>query len=364
MHEANPRLRHSCLACGRRGDRVMRVGGMVAVWGGVVSAKRRAAAARRVAARRAEKAAELEQLQAQALALAQARLDRLYDPSTPAAEIAELVWEQYEGAPVLAGLAALLTAKGSSGERLAQVAEALDARGGADSLTALTFRALAAHERGEAATANQLTEHCARARTGCRRASRVGAPPALARTSWRGAARPARTSYRSPDDDWAVERYGVALEAALAETSPAAMRHAAAKRSWPGSRIATDCTALPTALEQYVPHSRLRRAGRRAGAGVARCSWSRQRQLLDSPVDSSTEQDADQLVRLAYRACAGRRQPHATTRLTAHSRPSPTIRAPRRSWRRALVPGSNMPATGCGRSATHTRGPGCGATTS
>jgi hypothetical protein len=53
--------------------------------------KRRSAAARRTAARRVEAAAELEQVQARAVALAQARLDRLYDPSTPAGEIAELV---------------------------------------------------------------------------------------------------------------------------------------------------------------------------------------------------------------------------------------------------------------------------------
>jgi hypothetical protein len=91
--------------------------------------KRRAAAARRTAARRAEAAAELKQLQTQAVAVAQARLDRLYDPDTPAGEVAELVWEEYEGEPVLVGLATLLARKSTTDERLLQVADALDEHG-------------------------------------------------------------------------------------------------------------------------------------------------------------------------------------------------------------------------------------------
>ncbi len=273
---------------------------MVAVWGGVVSAKRRAAAARRVAARRAEKAAELEQLQAQALALAQARLDRLYDPSTPAAEIAELVWEQYEGAPVLAGLAALLTAKGSSGERLAQVAEALDARGGADSLTALTFRALAAHERGEAATANQLLN------TALERAPDADARVALApHLHWHGRLGEAlRVLHEhltdSPDDDWAVERYGVALEAALAESPPPSDEARGREEELARFTDRDGLSALRTALEQYVPHSRYATPVAEHVQEWLDAAGLDNDSVPDSPVADTTEQDADQLVRLAY----------------------------------------------------------------
>lgn len=259
--------------------------------------KRRAAAARRTAVRRAEAAAELEQLQARAIALAQARLDRLYDPTTPAGEMAELVWEQYEGDPVLVGLATLLARKGSTGERLAQVADALDEQG-SHTLTALTFRALVAREHGDQAMAERLVNSALNQAPDAD--VRVGLAPHL---HWHGRIGEALRMLREhlaevPDDDWALEKYGVGLEAAHVETSPDAEE---ARRRGEELRRFDDrdgLYALRSALERYVPRSPY-------AAPVAEHvqEWLDTAdldavQLLDAPDGDLSQQD-DQHVRLA-----------------------------------------------------------------
>jgi thioredoxin-like negative regulator of GroEL len=186
--------------------------------------------------------------------VAQARLDRLYDPDTPASEVAELVWEQYEGDPVLAGLATLLAQKGSTGEPLPQIADALDEHG-AGSLTALTFRALVARERGDQVLADRLVD------SALDRApdpdARVGLAPHL---HWHGRTGEALHMLREhlaedPDDDWAAEKYGVALEAVHTERSQDAEE--ARRRDEELARFGDrdSLSALRAALEQCVPGS-------------------------------------------------------------------------------------------------------------
>jgi hypothetical protein len=259
--------------------------------------KRRAAAARRAAARRTEAAAELEQVQAQALALAQARLDRLYDPATPVGEIAELVWEQYDGEPVLVGLANLLARKGSTGDRLAQIADALDEHGAA-TLTTFTFRALVAREHGDQALADRLVdaalEQTSDADVRVRLASHL---------HWHGRIGEALCMLREhladlPDDDWAVEKYGVTLEAAHADTSQVAEE--ARRRDEELARFGDrdGLYALRAAVEQYVPRSRYAAPVAEHVQEWLDTAEPDGAQLLDAPDDDLSQQD-DQLVRLA-----------------------------------------------------------------
>lgn len=85
------------------------------------------------------------------------RLDRIYDPGTPAGDLAGLLGEQYGGEPVPAGLVTQLLTEGSTAERLAGAAEAMLASGdGAPSVTALTFGAAVARTAGDGGKARRL----------------------------------------------------------------------------------------------------------------------------------------------------------------------------------------------------------------
>jgi len=261
--------------------------------------KRRGAQQRRAATRRAEMAAEVERIQAQAIEEARARLDRLCDPNTPASEIAELVWEQYEGEPVLVGLAALLAAKGSSPGRLAEIADALDTRGDANSFTAVTFRALVARERGDAATVDRLLDTALQHATEAE--ARVGLAPHL---HWHGRIGEALRMLRehltdTPDDDWAVERYGVALEAAYSE--PTSDADEARRRQEELDRFANrdELYALRAALEQYVPRSHYASAVAEHVQEWLDTAGLEDARTPDSLGDDSVSRDEDQLVRLA-----------------------------------------------------------------
>jgi tetratricopeptide (TPR) repeat protein len=90
------------------------------------------------------------------------RYDRLVNPGTPAAELADLLGEQYGGSPVSSVLVDRILANGSSPERLAGVAEVMLAAGasgeGPPSLTTLTFAAAAARAVGDAARARELLD--------------------------------------------------------------------------------------------------------------------------------------------------------------------------------------------------------------
>jgi len=104
--------------------------------------RRQAAAARRKAV------AERRRLLDSVVREVEQRLARVYDPQTPADELATLLAEQYAGDPVPPGMVALLHDKGHSIRKLHEVAAAVDAarRG---SLTALTFAASVAHLVGD-----------------------------------------------------------------------------------------------------------------------------------------------------------------------------------------------------------------------
>ena len=74
----------------------------------------------------------------------QARLSRIYDPGTSAAELAILLAEHYQGVPVAGWLAAALLREGSSLARLQDAAKRMLSGQDAPSLTALTFAAAVA----------------------------------------------------------------------------------------------------------------------------------------------------------------------------------------------------------------------------
>jgi hypothetical protein len=88
------------------------------------------------------------------LRAAEQRLERIYDPATPAAELAALLAEQYAGTPVAGWLASALLEEGSSVERLQHAARAMTEADQADegepSLTTLTFAAAVARAAGDA----------------------------------------------------------------------------------------------------------------------------------------------------------------------------------------------------------------------
>ncbi len=140
-----------------------------------------------------------------------------------------------------------------------------------------------------------------------------------------------------PDDDWAVEKYGVALEAAHAETSQDAEE--ARRRDEELARFddRDGLYALRTALEQYVPRSPYAApVGEQAQEWLDTAAPDRA-QLLDAP-DSDLSGHDNQLVRLAieHALVAGSRSDDpadcALAAFAADPDTAPELAAHARSW--------------------------------
>jgi hypothetical protein len=162
----------------------------------------------------------------------QARLSRIYHPETPAAELAILLAEHYQGVPVAGWLASALLREGSSLARLQDAAKKMLTSQDAPSLTALTFAAAVAGAAGNAEEERCLTDQALAA-------DEAGDPDVrleiidFISTSGRAAEAVELLEQRlkeTPDDDFAVDLYGAAIERVYvtASTDETAARERAA----------------------------------------------------------------------------------------------------------------------------------------
>lgn len=155
---------------------------------------------------------------------AEQRLERIHDPATPAAELAALLAEQYQGTPVAGWLASALLEEGSSVDRLQHAARAMmqadPADQGESSLTALTFAAAAARAAGDAAEERRLIDQALAA------ADRADDPDlrlevvdfinGSGHRAWAVELLEPRLR-AAPDDEFAARLYGAAIEQAHAK---------------------------------------------------------------------------------------------------------------------------------------------------
>ena len=148
----------------------------------------------------------------------QARLSRIYDPGTSAAELAVLLAEHYQGVPVAGWLASALLREGSSLGRLQDAAKLMLTGQGASSLTALTFAAAVAGAAGDAGEERRLIDQALAA-------AEAGDPDVrlevidFISTSGHAAEAVELLEPRlkeAPDDGWAGDLYGAAIERAYA----------------------------------------------------------------------------------------------------------------------------------------------------
>jgi hypothetical protein len=162
----------------------------------------------------------------------QLRAHRIHDPGTPAAELAALLAEYYQGTAVAGRLVEVLIEEGSSPQRLADAAQLMLAAGGQDppSLTAVTFAAAVAGAAGNAAEERRLidlalaaTEIPAPAESADRRADRLKVIGFIAASGHPAEAVEllAPVLRAVPDDDYAAEIYGTAISAAYARATQA-----------------------------------------------------------------------------------------------------------------------------------------------
>ena len=149
----------------------------------------------------------------------QTRLSRIYDPETSAAELAVLLGEHYQGVPVAGWLASALLREGSSLARLQDAAELILSSQDAPALTALTFAAAVAGAAGDAGEEQRLIAQALAA------ADEAADPDVrlevvdFISTSGHAAEAVELLEPRlkeAPDDDFASDLYGVAIERAYA----------------------------------------------------------------------------------------------------------------------------------------------------
>src|SRR5882724_12262820 len=165
----------------------------------------------------------------------QARLSRVYDPGTSAAELAILLGEHYQGVPVAGWLASALLREGSSLARLQAAAKLMLSSQDAPSLTALTFAAAVASAAGDAEEERRLLDKALAADEADDPDVRLEVIDFIS-TSGHAAEAVELLELRlkeAPDDDFAVDLYGVAIERAYATASAdesAARERAAAHR--------------------------------------------------------------------------------------------------------------------------------------
>ena len=148
----------------------------------------------------------------------QARLSRIYHPGTSAAELASLLGEHYQGVPVAGWLASALLREGSSLARLQDAARLMLSSQDAPSLTALTFAAAVAGAAGDAGEERRLIDQALAA-------DEAGDPDVrlevidFISTSGHAAEAVELLEPRlkeAPDDGWAGDLYGAAIERAYA----------------------------------------------------------------------------------------------------------------------------------------------------
>jgi hypothetical protein len=165
----------------------------------------------------------------------QARLSRIYDPGTSAAELAILLAEHYQGVPVAGWLAAALLREGSSLVRLQDAAELMLSGQEAPSLTALTFAAAVAGAARNAGEERRLIGQALAAVEAGDPDVRLEVVDFIS-TSGHAAEAVELLEQRlkeAPDDDFAVDLYGAAIERAYATAcadETAARERAAAQR--------------------------------------------------------------------------------------------------------------------------------------
>ena len=148
----------------------------------------------------------------------QARLHRIYDPGTSAAELAILLAEHYQGVPVAGWLAAALLREGSSLARLQDAAELMLSGQDAPSLTALTFAAAVAGAASNAGEERRLIGQALAAVEAGDPDVRLEVVDFIS-TSGHAAEAVELLEQRlkeAPDDDFAGDLYGAAIERAYA----------------------------------------------------------------------------------------------------------------------------------------------------
>ena len=165
----------------------------------------------------------------------QARLSRIYHPETSAAELAVLLGEHYQGVPVAGWLASALLREGSSLARLQDAAKRMLSSQDAPSLTALTFAAAVAGAAGDTGQERRFIDQALAA-------DEAGDPDVrlevidFISTSGHTADAVELLELRlkeAPDDDFAGDLYGTAIERAYATAcadETAAREHAAVHR--------------------------------------------------------------------------------------------------------------------------------------
>ena len=184
---------------------------------------------------------------------AQARLSRIYHPGTSAAELAILLAEHYQGVPVAGWLVSALLREGSSLARLQDAAALMLASQGAPSLTALTFAAAVAGAAGEAGEERRLIDQALAADEAGDRDVRLEVIDFIS-TSGHAAEAVELLEPRlkeAPDDDFAGDLYGAAIERAYAA---ACADETAARERAAVHRFAdrTGLVALKDAVRAYL----------------------------------------------------------------------------------------------------------------
>jgi hypothetical protein len=151
----------------------------------------------------------------------QARLSRIYHPETPTAELAILLAEHYQGVPVAGWLPAALLREGSSLARLQDAAKLMLTSQDAPSLTALTFAAAVAGAAGNAEEERRLIDQALAADEADDPEVRLEVIDFIS-TSGHAAEAVELLEQRlkeAPDDDFASDLYGMAIERAYATAS-------------------------------------------------------------------------------------------------------------------------------------------------
>lgn len=151
----------------------------------------------------------------------QARLSRIYHPETSAGELAILLDEHYQGVPVAGWLASALLREGSSLARLQDAAKLMLTSEDAPSLTALTFAAAVAGAAGDAEEERRLIDQALAADEADDPDVKLEVIDFIS-TSGHAAEAVELLEPRlkeAPDDDFADDLYGVAIERAYATAS-------------------------------------------------------------------------------------------------------------------------------------------------
>jgi hypothetical protein len=193
----------------------------------------------------------------------QARLSRIHDPGTSAAELAILLAEHYQGVPVAGWLASALLREGSSLARLQDAAELMLSGQDASSPTALTFAAAVAGAAGDAGEERRLIDQALTVVEAGDPDVRLEVVDFIS-TSGHAAEAVGLLEQRlkeAPDDDFAVDLYGAAIERAYATASAdeAAVRERAAVHRFADR---TGLIALEDAVSAFLDGTELGEAVR------------------------------------------------------------------------------------------------------